>query len=1055
MFIKNLSSNDQKNFIKNIITENIIYNQQTKMLDILGSNEYNISMSKYEQLYENIDSKSISNIKDDLLKIIHVFGMKDFNKFISLYFSGSKQSYDQIIQNKYFALLKHFFHITNIKEVPWKKNRSPGKIQKNRIVDDNVISEMAEQLECFDLSRNTSQFQLKINGIKVALHDTKNKKTLILFGIIDEPMIQHTDEKVLDDFLIQIENEKPDTEDFQSVIFENFKQNLTMRDLLVYSSNELHTRFMGYINQIKLFKQKSISQIVKEFIALDLYGQRTTLIQLLLKNDDKEFQYLSYLLYDLLSSDQSSGNDSYQQQKIFDSLPWFSKKFFREAMNNTVEYTNNLSNYDVAQIPIEQQICLMKTDDSVKEKAMVKLKELKSKGDDNGSKARQYLDGLLKIPFGIYKKEPILFASEDIQNSYNKIIDELKKNKIDIDIMEDKDANVITISNFIINLKDNIIPLINKKMHSNIIESFSNMKRDELIFNICNINNLIKINKIKQKKLIHSGKKSNFMKEQIYEFVNNNLNNKSIINELAIKNNDQINFYDNQFDNEIDFINDKINLVNNYIKDVRGVLDSSVYGHDRAKKQIERIIGQWINGDQTGYSFGFEGPPGVGKTSLAKKGIANCLKDEEGNSRPFAFIAIGGQDNGSSLNGHNYTYVGSEWGKFCDILIKNKCMNPIIFIDELDKISKTEHGKEIVGILTHMIDSTQNDCFQDKYFNGIDLDFSKALFIFSYNDVSSIDRILLDRIHRVKFDHLSLKDKLVITFKHVLPEIYEKMGINENVISLSEENITYIVENYTSEPGIRKLKEILFEIIGEINIQFLQNSGKNELISIPLKITNEDIKTIYLKERQEFIPTSVPKQSAVGIMNGLWANALGRGGIIPIEVNFFPSNSFLDLKLTGMQGDVMKESMNVARTLAWNLAPGDQIQKHLTDFEKYKKQGIHIHCPEGATPKDGPSAGTAITVAIHSLLTGKKIKNTIAITGEINLQGRVTAIGGLDLKILGGIRAGVKEFIFPVENKKDYNDLMEKYKDENIFESIKFHSLEKIEQVLEIVYDED
>ena len=225
MFIKNLSSNDQKKFIKNIITENIIYNQQTKMLDILGSNEYNISMSKYEQLYENLESKSITNSKEELLKIIHVFGMKDFNKFISLYFSSSKQNYDQIIQNKYFALLKHFFHITNIKEVPWKKNRSPGKIQKNRIVDDNVISEMAEQLECFDLSRNTSQFQMKINGIKVAFHDVKNKKTLILFGIIDEPMIQHTDEKILTDFLIQIEKEKPDTEEFNSPLFENFKQN--------------------------------------------------------------------------------------------------------------------------------------------------------------------------------------------------------------------------------------------------------------------------------------------------------------------------------------------------------------------------------------------------------------------------------------------------------------------------------------------------------------------------------------------------------------------------------------------------------------------------------------------------------------------------------------------------------------------------------------------------------------------------------------------------------------------------------------------------------------
>ena len=131
------------------------------------------------------------------------------------------------------------------------------------------------------------------------------------------------------------------------------------------------------------------------------------------------------------------------------------------------------------------------------------------------------------------------------------------------------------------------------------------------------------------------------------------------------------------------------------------------------------------------------------------------LLDENKVPRPFSFIAIGGQDNGSSLNGHNYTYVGSEWGKFVDILIKNKCMNPIIFIDELDKVSKTENGKEIIGILTHLVDSTQNDCFQDKYFNGIELDLSKALFIFSYNDAELIDKILLDRVHRIKFEHLN------------------------------------------------------------------------------------------------------------------------------------------------------------------------------------------------------------------------------------------------------------------------------------------------------------
>ena len=158
-----------------------------------------------------------------------------------------------------------------------------------------------------------------------------------------------------------------------------------------------------------------------------------------------------------------------------------------------------------------------------------------------------------------------------------------------------------------------------------------------------------------------------------------------------------------------------------------------------------------MTGKQTGYCFGFEGPPGVGKTTMAKKGLAHCLKDENGEPRPFAFIALGGSSNGSTLSGHNYTYVGSTWGKIVDILMEKKCMNPIIFIDELDKVSRTEHGKEIIGILTHLVDTTQNMSFQDKYFNGIDLDMSKVLFIFSYNDVS-----LIDKFYLIEFIELNL-----------------------------------------------------------------------------------------------------------------------------------------------------------------------------------------------------------------------------------------------------------------------------------------------------------
>ena len=490
--------------------------------------------------------------------------------------------------------------------------------------------------------------------------------------------------------------------------------------------------------------------------------------------------------------------------------------------------------------------------------------------------------------------------------------------------------------------------------------------------------------------------------------------------------------------------------VGNYVENVRNTLDNAVHGHTSAKRQVERIIGQWVSGESTGYCFGFEGPPGVGKTSLAKYGLAKCLTNENGESRPFAFIAMGGSSNGSTIEGHNYTYVGSMWGKIVDILMDKKCMNPIIFIDELDKISNTDHGREIVGILTHLIDSTQNDCFQDKYFSGIDLDLSKALFIFSYNNPEAVDKILLDRIHRIKFKHITLDEKLIICKDYLLPEMYKKMGLENNVVLFTENNLKFIIEKYTCESGVRKLKELLFEIIGEINLQHIKN--KSCIQELPITITNDDIKLKYLCERHEVRVQNIPPVSSAGVINGLWANAVGQGGIIPIEAHFFPCDRFFDLKLTGMQGDVMKESMNVAKTLAWSLLTDNEISANLESFSKTKMQGIHVHCPEGATPKDGPSAGTAITCVLYSILTNKKINHKIAITGEINLQGNVTAIGGLDLKIMGGINGGVTTFIFPKDNIKDFNDFMDKNGTKNEVKSIIFIPVSSIQEVLGMIF---
>jgi ATP-dependent Lon protease len=587
-----------------------------------------------------------------------------------------------------------------------------------------------------------------------------------------------------------------------------------------------------------------------------------------------------------------------------------------------------------------------------------------------------------------------------------------------------------------------------------IAEILNSMSSNDLKSLVVKINTILSNNdhlEFKKLKLIRN------MKERITDimsFVNycqnnsNNSNTLEFLDEIFTISNNQLN-PKNDLLVHVTEIEEKYNQINTYMTNVKDTLDKSIHGHDKAKKQIERIIGQWINGKQDGYCFGFEGPAGIGKTTMAKKGIADCLKDENGVPRPFAMIQMGGDSNGSSLHGHNYTYVGSTWGSIVQILIDKKCMNPIIFIDEIDKISKTEHGKEIVGILTHLLDPAQNDCFQDKYFSGIDLDLSKALFILSYNDVDAIDKIMLDRVHRIKFKGLTLDDKIIISNTHILPEVYDKMGL-QNMIQMSNDVLKFIIEEYTSEPGVRKLKEILFEIVSELNLEILKNF--DTIYDIPITITVEDIKTKYFKDKQEIKHKKIHQENKIGIINGLWANAQGQGGVIPIQSNWRPSEKFLQLHLTGMQGDVMKESMNVALTLAWSLTSVKQ-RDSIWDEQTHSVNGVHIHCPEGATPKDGPSAGTAITTTLYSLFNNKKIKNNIAITGEITLDGKVTEIGGLDLKFLGGIKAGVTEFIFPKENQKDYDSFIEKYKNDQLTNGIKFYSVGSIEEVFDLVFE--
>tara|TARA_B100001093_G_C26855277_1_gene1027113 strand:+ start:1854 stop:5102 length:3249 start_codon:yes stop_codon:yes gene_type:complete len=1050
------------NNLLEITKKTILSVQKYKTLDIISSNNLYNATTKLENIFENLMillscninksnleeiSQKLNKIKDNLGNLMIHFGTEHLKDLIFIRF-GKKYLHDINVDNNKLSLLLNYAHPISYKVLPWKNsNIKPKIIQKNRIVEDYMIIENSRTLECFDLARTSNNFQTKVYGIKISFQNKNLQSTMIVKCIIDDLNISCIIEnKFISEKINNLYSKKPNDPIFGKEEFSRFINSLTLKQLLIYSYDELFQKYTGYTTQNKLLKSKTISNIIKDFINSELYKQRNMICQILIKFKDPEFQYLAYLLYDLLSNEVNGNIDTQEQTLLYDSFPWNIKKYFRDAMNNTIKYTKNLTNFDTNSIPIEQQICMLKAPDNVKEKAMIKLKEVKAKSEDSGSKARQYLDGLLKIPFGIFRNEYLLTSMKTVNNDFKDMVKYI--NTFDVSNIKIEDnISTIKIIKTCRDIKNNYIQTFNKTNIDNLIDVFINNKRDILISNICFINNCLKELDIKNKRLRHSGKKNGYMKTEIKKIINDLSDNKDFITKLNSKYIDKYHYIDNiKIEENIDNINSSWSKVNNSINGIADSLDTAIYGHKNAKRQIQRIIGQWITGKQTGYCFGFEGSPGVGKTSIARKGLANCLKDADGTPRPFHFIALGGASNGSTLSGHNYTYVGSTWGKIVDILIQSKCMNPIIFIDELDKISNTEHGKEIIGILTHLIDTTQNKSFQDKYFSGIDLDLSKVLFIFSYNDVSLIDRILLDRIHRIKFNNLSLFDKLTITKNFILPEIFDKMNIHNNII-FSDEIIKFIIETYTNESGVRKLKELLFEIISEINLNILQEQDIN--IKLPINITKDNIQLNYLKDKHEIIHKVIHDEPQIGIINGLWANSLGMGGIIPIECNLFPSNNFLDFKLTGMQGDVMKESMNVAKTLAWKLT--SSATKNLL-IKNNKKDGLHIHCPEGAIKKDGPSAGTAITVAIYSLLNNLKISNKIAITGEINLQGKVSAIGGLKLKILGGIKAGVDTFLFPVENEKDFIKFKNEYDDKTIFEGIEFKPVKNIKEVIDFIF---
>lgn len=1046
-------------FFKDVIQKTILHVQRNKTLDILGVSDISTCIDRLNELNKKIvgitgeETENQINvlqfINNELSGLFKNYGTQQLDDLLIICFGNNYKITTDEDETQKFELLKKFFHPTSYKVIVKKDD-------KNKKYDD--CDDKTKNFDCSDITSSYKQLHLKIYGMKVYITNQTLKKSLIIYGTVDDIIVDFLNNQYISMKQKNILSNLPNEENFKGETFKVFIASLILKDYFVYDNHiDVYNKFAGILTMNNAIHQKQISQVVKEFISDDMYNKRSTLISLLIKSSNYDNQYLAYLLYDLLSNDSNGSVDTQDQTTLFDSFPWSIKQCFKHAMKKTIQYTNELSNFDINKIPLEQQICLLKANDNVKEKAMMKLKEVKAKSEDSGSKARQYLDGLLKIPFSVYKREPVLHIMNTIRKQFNEIYKKYNIDKIFPGIPYKEKYTSVEIFKHVKtiqsdNIESNDITQTIGKIKSYLVRG----DKKKIIANL----KILDI--IKKKHNKHRFKYSHMTKDEICfritEMIEGFVNDNSIINDIIIEfkavanTNEHLNKTD--INNDITKITDNMKQITDYMGDVKHILDKAVHGHDKAKKQIERIIGQWINGEQKGACFGFEGNPGIGKTTLAK-GLADCLKDENGVSRPFALIALGGDSNASTLVGHSYTYVGSTWSQIIQILMDKKCMNPIIVFDEVDKISKTEHGKEITGILTHLLDPTQNDCFQDKYFSGIDIDLSKVLFILSYNDVDSIDKVLLDRVHRIKFESLSIEDKVVICNNHLLPEIYKKVGL-EDTIEFSNETIKFIIEEYTLEPGVRKLKEKLFEIVGEINLNLLKELNTNMNIVLPIVINKDDITNKYFKDRPKAKIYKIHDKNKVGLINALWANSYGSGGVLPLQCSFIPSNKFLDLVLTGSMGEVMKESISVSLTNAWNLTSLER-QKQL--IEKYNDpknnnvSGIHIHCPDISTKKDGPSATTAFTVLIYSLFNDIKIKNHFGITGETHFGYQLTEIGGLREKIIHSIKAGITEFIFPKENDKDFDKIMEKYKDTEIIKGIKFHSVSHISEVFDLILE--
>ena len=468
---------------------------------------------------------------------------------------------------------------------------------------------------------------------------------------------------------------------------------------------------------------------------------------------------------------------------------------------------------------------------------------------------------------------------------------------------------------------------------------------------------------------------------------------------------------------------DKMSEDNTDIKHAEEVLERDHYGLEKVKERILEFLSvRALNSKGDSPIICLVGPPGTGKTSIARS-IADAL------GKKYVRLSLGGVRDEAEIRGHRRTYVGAMPGNIVAGLKQAGVKNPLMLLDEIDKTS-ADHKGDVASALLEVLDSEQNSKFRD-HFVGIPIDLSEVLFIATANSASDIPGPLYDRMEIIEVSSYTANEKFHIAKEFLLKKQYEKNGLKTSQISINDAALKRIIEAYTKEAGVRELERKIGEICRKAAREILEKGTKK------VTVTTKNLEALLGKEK--YRADLKNKKDEIGIVRGLAWTPVG-GTTLSVEVNIMPGKG--EMELTGQMGDVMKESALAGLSFIRSIAPKYKIQQKF-----FEEHDIHIHIPEGAVPKDGPSAGITMATAVMSAITGTPVSRNLAMTGEITLRGRVLAVGGLKEKILAAKTAGIKKVLVPLENKPDIEEISDEIK-----EGMDLIYVSSMKEVLEIAF---